>query len=103
MKIKKDKHGIYVTVDGCICRPTSYDKTVFVEDEKVRGSHPAGPTAYIRRGTKGCGDYVEEMWDVKCETWWHSIEGRGKCAKELREWDRKRNPQFNDKDHQEKF
>lgn len=102
MKIKKDKHGIYARVDGYVCRPFPYDKSIFQEGEELRGSHPAGPTAYIRRGKRGQDDYIEEIWETKCCHWWHPIEGRGKSSAELRGWDLKRSPLPKDA-YKEKF
>lgn len=101
MKIKKDEDGVYARVDGYICRPT--EKTIFCEGDVVRGSHPAGDSAYIRRGKRGCSEYVEEIWKTTCCHWWHPIEGRGKESEELRKYDLERNPGMSEDAHKEKL
>lgn len=79
VKIKKDAQGLYAQIDGAIFRPTQQvysgkrglsdeirdgkGHTEFKEGQKVRGSHPAGPVAYLRIGKRGTTGYYMEMWD----------------------------------------
>jgi hypothetical protein len=61
-KILSDKYGLYVKIDGYICRPS--DPTAFREGDSVRGTHPAGPVAYLRVGQKGTSGYISETWPI---------------------------------------
>lgn len=86
MKIKKDIHGLYVRAQGWIGRPP-VDGSIFQEGDDVRCTHPAGSFIYVRWGKQA--DYVCEGWTTDTTYWWHYIEGRGKYAKSLREFDRR--------------
>lgn len=102
MKIKKDEHGLYVQIDGWICRPNSNERTVFKEGDNVRGSHLAGIFGYVRRGRKGNNDYICEVWGVKIVYWWHpSYDGKS-FAMKMRQYDLDKGL-LREKDYMEKF
>ena len=75
--IKEDSEGLYVEIEGWICRPpegtrpakagltTEYiEGTKFKKGDKVRGSHPPGHLAYLRIGKRNTPGYRMETWNV---------------------------------------
>lgn len=83
-KIKRDEIGLYVRVDGWICRP--FAETLIKEGEDVKGSHPPGDTARVTSRESG----EVEFWAITVAHWWHAVEGKGQRSVDLREADRRR-------------
>lgn len=76
--IRKDSEGLYAQVEGWICRPhtkgeyhgaegTDYipqTGSKFKEGDRVGGSHPAGPVAFLRIDKRKTPGYRMEVWDI---------------------------------------